>query len=138
MQQVYRMAAMTQCNFNKVAKYLDGCFCIKNVKHPIHSANVYTSVLFMLAKVISKAKNLILFPYCLYQYFFFLGLSTFIFCQTFSTAFLLSSQLAKKLYASDFYAVTATLNITSKNSKFTGNTKQKKEFKQNQIKKEIH
>ena len=55
MQQVYKRAPMPKCDFNKVAKHLDGCFCIGNVKHRIHSATVKTSVLFTLSKIISKA-----------------------------------------------------------------------------------
>ena len=118
MHQVYGRAPMLQCDFNKVAKHLDGCFCtkfyiislfcIRNVKYRIHSATVYTSVLFTLAKIISKAKNLILFPYCLYRYFFFLCLLIFIFYQIFSTFILLSSRFVKK--------------ITSKIFKFRGDT----------------
>ena len=34
---------------------------IRNAKHRIHSTTVYTSILFLLAKIISKAKNLIYF-----------------------------------------------------------------------------
>ena len=70
---------MLKCDFNKVAKHLDGCFCINNVKHRIDSANVLTSVFFTLAKIISKGK-IILFLYCLYRTFFFLCLSIFVFC----------------------------------------------------------
>ena len=34
---------------------------IRNAKHRIHSTTVYASILFLLAKIISKAKNLIYF-----------------------------------------------------------------------------
>ena len=107
---------MLQCDFNKVAKHLDGCFCtkiyiislfcIRNDEYRIHSTTICASVLFMLAKIISKAK--ILFPYCLYRYFFFLCLLIFIFYQIFSTFILLSSRFVKK--------------ITSKIFKFRGDT----------------
>ena len=85
---------LPKCDFNKVAKHLDGCFCIRNVKHRIHSAN--TSLLFTLAKIISKAKNLILFPYCcLYGVFSSCVYRSLYYARFFSTAILLSSQLAK-------------------------------------------
>ena len=55
MQQVCKRAPMPKCDFSKVAKHLDGCFCIGNGTHRIHSATVKTSVLFTLSKIISKA-----------------------------------------------------------------------------------
>ena len=42
---------------------------IRNAKHRIHSTTVYTSILFLLAKIISTAKKSYLFPYCLYKSF---------------------------------------------------------------------
>ena len=67
-----------------------------NVKYRIHSATVYTCVLFTLAKTISKAENLILFPYCLYRFFFFLVLIDLCYStRFFSTYILLPSRFVK-------------------------------------------
>ena len=87
---------MLKCDFNKVAKYLDGYFCIGNGKHRIHSATDYTSVLFPLSKTILKAKNLILFSYCLYRFFSFCAYQSLYSARFFSIAILLSSRLVKK------------------------------------------
>ena len=118
MQQVYRRSPMLQCDFNKVAKHLDGCFCtniyiislfcIRNIKYRIHSATVYGSVLFTLVKTISKAKNLILFPHCLYRYFASCTYWSLYSTRFFSTFVLLSSRFVKK--------------VTSKIFKFRGGT----------------
>ena len=83
-------------------------FCIRNIKYRIHSAIVYASVLFTLAKTISKAKNLILFPHCLYRHFASCTYSSTYSTRFFSTFILLSSRFVKK--------------IASKISKFTGDT----------------
>ena len=102
MQQVYRRTPILKCDFNKVAKHLDGCFCIRNLENRIHSANVYTSVLFTLTKIISKAKNLILFPYCLCRCFFFLRLSTLMFYKMFFNChYFIFPACQKMMYASN-------------------------------------
>ena len=78
MQQVYRRAPMPQCDCNKAAEHLDGYFCIRNVKHRIHSATVYAKHLFTLSKIISKAKNLILFLCYLCRCFFLVPINLYI------------------------------------------------------------
>ena len=83
--------------------------CIRNVKYRIHSGNVYTSVLFTFAKIISKAKNPILFPYCLHRYFSSWAYWSLSSTRFFWTFILLSSRFVKKL--------------TSKIFKFRGDTK---------------
>ena len=47
---------MPQCKFNKVAKHLDGCFCIRNVKNDIHSATIYCLLFSRLPKSYRKLK----------------------------------------------------------------------------------
>ena len=109
---------MLQCDFNKAAKHLDGCFYtkiyiislffVRNVKYCIYSATVYVSVLFTLAEIISKAKNLILFLHCLCRYFSSYAYWSSYSTRFFSTVILLSSRFVKK--------------VTSKIFKFRGDT----------------
>ena len=112
MQQVYRRAPMLKYDFNKVAEHLDGCFCtkiyiislfcIRNVKYRIHSATVYRSAFFTLAKIISKAKNLILFPYCLYSYFSSCAYWPLYSTRFFAAVIILPSRFVKKITSKIF------------------------------------
>ena len=87
---------MPKCNFNKFAKHLDSCFCMRNVKYRNHSATVYASALFTLAKIISKLKISFYFHTVYTGVFSSSGDRSFHSVKFFSTAILLSSRFVKK------------------------------------------